>query len=94
MDNFIKINKELELYNPQLFKKPQVVAGTKLDITGNRKRLDRISGYCKDKNYDFFPVSAVTGTGIKKLITFLGKKIKEIKTTELTSDEFEKDNIP
>jgi GTP-binding protein len=91
VDNFIKINKELELYNPQLFKKPQVVAGTKLDIMGNRKRLDRISRYCKDKNYDFFPISAVTGKGIKQLMTFLGKKTEEIKMTERKNDEVKKE---
>ncbi len=91
VDNFIKINKELELYNPQLYKKPQVVAGTKLDIMGNRKRLDRISRYCKDKNYDFFPISAVTEKGIKKLMTFLGKKTEEIKMTERKSDEVKKE---
>ncbi len=79
VDNFEKINKELKLYGLQLLKKHQVVAGTKLDIKGNRKRLDRLALYCKDKNYDFLPISAVTGEGIKKLIKHLGKKVEKHK---------------
>jgi GTP-binding protein len=79
VDNFEKINKELEFYSHQLSQKPQAVAGTKFDIKGDGKRLDRMSLYCKDMNYDFFPISAVTGKGVKKLITFLGKKVEEMK---------------
>jgi GTP-binding protein len=79
LENFEKINKELTLYSMDLSGKPQVVAGTKLDIKGDGKRLDRIRLYCKDMNYDFFPLSAVTGEGVKKLMTFLGNKVEEIK---------------
>ncbi len=79
VDNFEKINKELELYSPDLIKKPQAVAATKLDIKGDGKRLDRLSQYCKDKGYDFFPICAVTGKGIKKLLTYLGKTVEEHK---------------
>jgi GTP-binding protein len=76
VDNFEKINKELELYSPELIEKPQAVAATKLDIKGDGKRLDRLSQYCKDKGYDFFPICAVTGKGIKELLIYLGKKVE------------------
>ena len=79
VDNLKKIKKELKLYSPELVEKPQIIAGTKLDIKGDRKKLDRLKLYCKDKNYDFFRISAVTGEGIKKLTAYLGKKIEEHK---------------
>jgi GTP-binding protein len=79
VNNFEKINRELELYSPELIEKPQAVAATKLDIKGDGKRLDRISQYCKDKDYDFFPICAVTGKGIKELLIYLGKKVEEYK---------------
>jgi GTP-binding protein len=79
VDNFEKINKELDLYSPELMKKPMAVAGTKLDIKGDGKRLDRLARYCKDRDYDFFPVCAVTGEGIKELMVYLGKKVEEHK---------------
>ena len=79
VDNLEKINRELKLYSPELVEKLQIIAGTKLDIKGDRKKLDRLKLYCKDKNYDFFRISAVTGEGIKKPTTHLGKKIEEHK---------------
>jgi len=79
VENFEKINQELGLYSPLLLKKPQAVAGTKLDIKGDGKRLDRLANYCKDKKYDFFPICALTGEGIKSLIIYLGRKVEEIR---------------
>jgi len=79
VSNLEKINKELKLYSAELLKKTQVVVGTKIDIKGNGKRLDRLALYCKDKNYDFFPICAITGEGVKKLITYVGEKIEEMK---------------
>jgi GTP-binding protein len=78
-DNFEKINNELKLYSPRLLEKPQAVAATKLDIKGDGKRLDRLELYCKDKGYDLFPICAVTGHGIKKLVNYLGRKVEEHK---------------
>lgn len=77
VENFEKINQELKLYSPLLLEKPQAVVGTKLDIKGNGERLERLAKYCKDKKYDFFPICALTGEGIKKLITYLGAKVEE-----------------
>jgi GTP-binding protein len=79
VDNFIKIYNELELFSADLIKKPQAVAGTKMDIKGNGERLDRLAEYCKDKHYDFFPVCAVTGEGINELAQYLGAKVQEHK---------------
>jgi len=79
-DNLEKINRELELFSPDLIKKPQAVAGTKLDIKGDGKRLDTLAQYCNDKQYDFFPICAVTGKGVKDLLEYLAKKVGEHKT--------------
>ena len=78
-ENFEKINRELELYSPELIRKPQAVAATKLDIKGDGKKLDRLERYCKDNDYDFFPICAVTGEGIKNLMIYLGNKVEEHK---------------
>jgi GTPase len=78
-DNLEKINRELELFSPDLMRKPQAVAGTKLDIKGDGKRLDTLSQYCTDKQYDFFPICAVTGKGLKDLLQYLAKTVGEHK---------------
>jgi GTP-binding protein len=79
VENFRKINKEMELYSPKLITKPQAVAATKLDIKGNGEKLDSLAEYCEDKQYDFFPICAVTGDGLKDLIKYLATKVDEHK---------------
>jgi len=75
VDNLKKVNKELELYNPALMDKHQAVIATKLDIADGKK-LDRLKQYCKINNIDFFAISAVTGKGIKQLLSYLSVKVK------------------
>ena len=77
--SFEKINRELGLYNAELMAKPQIVVGTKLDIVGDGQRLERLRGYCKLNGIGFFAVSAVTGKGIKGLLSRLSEKIEEIR---------------
>lgn len=84
-DNLEKIKKELELFNPELMKKPQAVAGTKLDIKGDGQRLDTLAKYCEDKQYDFFPICSVTGEGLKELVQYLTKIVDEHKSRDQES---------
>lgn len=79
VENLQKINRELELYSKGLTNKTQAVAGTKLDIKGDGSKLDKLAQYCKDKNYDFFPICAVTGESLKELREYLGEKVKKHK---------------
>ncbi len=79
VDNFVKIYKELELFSPDLVQKPRAVAGTKLDIKGDGTRLDILAQYCKENEYDFFEICAVTGEGITELTHYLARKVQEYK---------------
>ncbi len=78
VENYEKINRELELYSPELISKSQTVVGTKSDIAGNGERLDRLESYCKNSKKDFFTVSAATGTGIRRLLSCISVKMEEI----------------
>lgn len=75
VDDFIKINKELASYNKELSKKPQIVAGTKLDLAFDRKRMKRLKNYCDKKGLTFFPISSATLEGIAELISYLAEQI-------------------
>jgi GTP-binding protein len=76
VESYKKINMELKLYSPSLINKHQAVVATKLDIA-DKKRLDRLRRYCKTNGIDFFGISAVTGKGIKELLTYLSEKVEE-----------------
>jgi GTP-binding protein len=73
-----KINKELELYSDLLAQKPQAVVGTKLDAAGDKTRLNALAEHCRKRDIDFFPISAVTGRGIRKLLTYVALKVEEM----------------
>mgnify|MGYP001089924297 CR=1 FL=1 len=75
--DFEKIQKELELYNPELINKSFAVVGTKIDIAYEGKRLKRLETYCKEKGIDFFPLSAVKKEGIDKLLEYLSEKVSK-----------------
>jgi len=68
INDFKVVNKELELYNKALSKRPQIVVLNKIDIPIAKKEQARIAEYCKKEGYPFFAVSAVTGEGIQKLL--------------------------
>jgi len=72
--NFQKINKELELYSESLLKKPMAVAATKIDAADHAK-LAELRTYCQEKGYVLFPISAVSGAGLRPLLNFLADKV-------------------
>lgn len=75
-DNVEKINHELSLYNPELTAKPQAIAGTKLD-SANKDKLQSLDRFCRKNKIDFFPISSVTGEGMKELISYLSSHVQK-----------------
>jgi GTP-binding protein len=78
VDNFKKINTELELYSADLIRKYMAVAATKIDAA-DPERLEELQVFCRTAGYEFFPISAVTGRGLDRLIAFLSEKVEEHK---------------
>ncbi len=67
---FNSLNKELELYNKDLLKKKQIIVINKIDIQGAKKKIFLFKKSIKKKIY---PISALTGEGIDKLVKTLEK---------------------
>lgn len=64
------INKELEAYNPELLKKPQVIAANKIDaIYGDESEIiQSLRDEFEKDGIKVFPISAVSGQGVKGLL--------------------------
>jgi GTP-binding protein len=75
--DFYTINRELELYNPKLVKKEQIIAANKMDIPGSEKNLELLRKKLGDK-YNIYPISAATGSGIKPLLSKMAQMVQEI----------------
>ncbi len=81
VERFYIINQELEQYNPELLKKPQLVAGNKLDLPGAKDRLDQLKKEIGNK-YPVIGISAQTGEGLNRLLKELLLLIQEEKNKE------------
>lgn len=77
IEAFHTINKELELYSPELIKKPQIVVANKIDSLSDKNLLKKLEEYFTNRGYEFFAVSALTGEGIEELKEGLWRNFKE-----------------
>lgn len=74
------INRELKAYNPELLKKPQVIAANKIDaIYGNENdTISRLKEEFEPEGIKVFPISAVSGKGLKELIYHVSHLLEEM----------------
>lgn len=75
------INKELEAYNPELLKRPQVIAANKIDALYDGENDDAITllrDEFEPQGILIFPISAVSGQGLKPLLYHVRKLLDEI----------------
>ena len=68
VEDFDVLVRELELYNPAMLSKPQIVVGTKIDAIDDPDRLARLEAHVTAKGLPFFRISAVTGAGVAELL--------------------------
>lgn len=78
------INRELSVYSPELAGKPQIVVINKADALGAEEEASRVARELSEKiGEDVHLISAVTGYGIEKLVTFIGARLEEMKKAEI-----------
>ena len=75
--DYINLNKELRLYSKELMKKPHIVALNKHDIEGAKENVKKFKRRLRKRK--IFVISAVTGEGIKELLTAVAKILKSLK---------------
>ncbi|NPV04202.1 MAG: GTPase ObgE [Syntrophaceae bacterium] len=76
-NRFETINRELELYDPALAKKPQVVAIGKMDLPETRERAKKEIDFFREKGIEVYGISAVTGEGVEALIAAVVKRLQQ-----------------
>lgn len=80
IDDFNKINKELEAYSPRILKKPQLVAANKIDmIDEDDPQYIEFKKYVEDLGYKVFPMSAPLNLGVEEI---LGAALNELNRIE------------
>ena len=88
IDDYEKINAELAKYSEKLSRKLQIVAANKIDLLDeDSDNLERLMDYMAAKGIEVYPICAVSGDGMDKLLervwTLLEEYVEEAdETTE------------
>ena len=75
------INKELEAYNADIAHRPQVIAANKIDAIfseDGENPIDKIRNEFEPKGIKVFPISAVSGQGLKELLYYVSELLNQI----------------
>lgn len=94
MEDIEKINAELAAYSEKLMKLPQVIAANKTDVfygDEGQETLQKLKDKFEPQGIKVFPISAVSGKGVKELLYYVKGMLKELKTEPVV---FEREYFP
>lgn len=83
--DYVTINKELENFNKDILKKPEIIIANKMDLPSAKENLEKFKEKIGDKK--IFEVSAMTNTGLEDVVTSLADMLDEIPVTALYEDD-------
>ncbi|CCZ91090.1 gTPase obg [Clostridium sp. CAG:167] len=81
VEDILTINRELEQYNEEIARRPQVIAANKIDCFYGDDRdtaLQRLKETFEPKGIRVMPISAVTGEGVKDLLYHCKNLLNEL----------------
>jgi GTP-binding protein len=76
-EDFRVINQELEKFNPELAKRPMIVAGNKCDLTDEEHVAD-FQKYVEEQGYTFFPIMAPIREGVEPLLNKISEELSKL----------------
>lgn len=82
IEDFLLINKELELYNKNLSQKPMIVALNKAELDYNNNADKFIEKF--SNTYKIFKISAATTQGVKELVDSVTEELENSKIDEFS----------
>lgn len=84
IDDIKKINAELVAYNPELIQRPQVIAANKIDVfygEDEETTMELLKKEFEPQGIKVFPISAVSGKGVKELLYQVHNMLSELDST-------------
>jgi GTPase len=87
IEDFDKINNELNLYNEKLASRPQIAVANKMDLPDAQENFEIFKEELESRGHKVFAMSAATRQGIDDVITYVSQLLKEVEDVELVSEE-------
>jgi len=76
VDDLDTVRRELELFQPTLAAKPQLVAANKIDAVDDEQRVAALKRRAAKLRLPFFRISGVTGTGVTELLEAAWRELR------------------
>jgi len=73
------VNRELELFDPELGKKPQIVVANKIDLPAGKNHAKLLAKKLPKGCPQLHAISAATTEGVGALVQYVGMRLEEIK---------------
>lgn len=86
LEDYEKLNYELQRYGDRLCNCPQIVAANKMDIPGAEENLKRFTEKYGE-NIEIFPICAAANQGVTKLMQKAAQVLSELPPAELFFEE-------
>lgn len=77
IEDYKQINYELEKFNPELAKRPQIVALNKADAA-IEEMIDEFNKFADEQGFKTYLISAATGEGVKELMTAVETELAKL----------------
>lgn len=87
VDDMIKVNNELNLFDSALGQKPQIVVANKVDMPGVRERLEELGAAFGSIGITVQFISAATGEGVSQLMSKVLEMLGQETAEEASSRE-------
>lgn len=88
IEDYEKINAELAKYSEKLSRKQQIVAANKIDLLGDSDNLERLMDYMAAHGVEVYPICAMTGEGMDKLLERVWTMLEEyVEEPDETTEE-------
>ena len=81
------VNRELELFDPELGKKSQIVVANKIDLPAGKNHVKLLAKSLPKSYQPLHAISAVTTEGVRALVQYVGIRLEEIKQQDETGGD-------
>lgn len=77
IEDFKTINRELERFNPELAKRPQIVVANKIDLAED-EQLERLRQFIEGQGLEFYTMCAPISEGTRDIVNAVAAKLKTL----------------